>query len=76
QRPADGPLEDRGELEGRADPRRRPARQPPGGPPRRHRRGGRDSQGPSAVRAHHPHPLRAFSHRGAGDRPPGGRRDL
>ena len=50
---------DRPELQGGADPRRRPAGQPPGRPPRRRGRGHRGAQGPPALRPRHPHPQRA-----------------
>ncbi len=56
----------------RPDPRRRPARQPAGGSPRRRRRGGREAQGPPAVRARHPDPQRALADRRPGHRDAGG----
>ena len=46
------------------------------GPPRRHRRGGREAQGPPALRPRDPHPLRALADRRPRDRDAGGRHPL
>ena len=59
-------------LARRAHARRRAARQPARRPARRRRRGGREAQGPPAVRARHADPLRALADRGAGHRDAGG----
>ena len=63
------------EFPGGAHPRRGAAGQPAGRPVRRRGRRRREAEGPSALRACHPHPLRALADRRAGDRNAGGRPD-
>ncbi|VWX45272.1 hypothetical protein MICRO116_110007 [Micrococcus sp. 116] len=72
ERAAHGAEPDGPQLEGRADPRRRPAGQPARGPARRHRGRGGAPQGPPAVRTRDADPFRALPDRRAGHGPAGG----